>query len=90
MHQDEVIILPKQAIQFMKSEHCFFSGFFVKDHVLGIQQHPDFTKELCRDLLIKRKLLIGEKYQSALDSLNADHDGHEVTQWIANFFSLNR
>jgi hypothetical protein len=60
----------------------------VNTHILGIQQHPDFTKELCLDLITKRKKMIGEKYQNAIDSLSSDHDGQDVSQWMANFFSV--
>ena len=88
MHQDQVVRLPQDATQFMKSDHCEHSGFYVKNRVLGIQQHPDFTKELCRDLIIKRKELIGWRYQSALGSLAGDHEGEKVSQWIANFFKI--
>ena len=88
MHQDEVVQLPLQATQFMKSDHCEYAGYFIDDHVLGIQHHPDFTKELCRDLIIKRKARIGEKSQSALASLSGDHNGYDVCQWMANFFRL--
>ncbi len=88
MHQDEVVSLPQQATQFMKSDHCENSGFFVNTHILGIQQHPDFTKELCLDLITKRKKMIGDKYQNAIDSLSSDHDGQDVSQWMANFFSV--
>ena len=88
MRQDQVIQLPAQATQFMTSDDCEFSGYFVNDHVLGIQHHPDFTKELCRDLIIKRKTRIGVKTKIALNSLSGNHDGQEVGQWIANFFRL--
>ena len=89
MHQDEVVQLPLQATQFMKSDHCEYAGYFIDDHVLGIQHHPDFTKELCRDLIIKRKARIGEKSQSALASLSGDHNGYDVCKWMANFFRLS-
>jgi len=88
MHQDQVVQLPEQATQFMTSDDCKYSGYFVNDHVLGIQHHPDFTKELCRDLIIRRKSRIGEKTKIVLNSLNANHDGQEVGQWIANFLRL--
>ena len=88
MHQDEVVRLPHHATQFLKSDNCEYSGFYVNAHVLAIQQHPDFTNELCKDLINKRKELIGEKFQSALNSLTADHDGHEVSQWIATYFNV--
>ena len=88
MHQDQVIRLPSEATQLMTSNHCKHSGFFVRDHVLGIQHHPDFTKELCRDLIIKRRTRIGEKSTDALASLDSDHDGQDVGQWMTNFFRL--
>ena len=85
MHQDQVIIMPPRGIQFLSNHFCDISGFYIEDRVLAIQQHPDFTTELCRDLIIRRKEKIGKQYKSALQSLEIDHQGSFVGQWMANF-----
>ncbi len=85
MHQDQVTKMPTNATRFLGNHFCHISGFYIEDRVLAIQQHPEFTPELCRDLILKRKERIGERYESALQSLEIDHQGDFVGQWIANF-----
>ncbi len=85
MHQDQVTKMPTDATRFLGNHFCHISGFYIEDRVLAIQQHPEFTPELCRDLILKRKERIGERYESALQSLEIDHQGDFVGQWIANF-----
>ena len=87
MHQDQVIRMPPRGTRLLSSHFCDISGFYIDDRVLAIQQHPDFTPELCRDLIIKRKEKIGKQYKSALHSLKIDHQGSFVGQWMANFIS---
>ena len=87
MHQDQVIKMPPRGIRLLSSHFCDISGFYIDDRVLAIQQHPDFTPELCRDLIIRRKEKIGKQYKSALQSLKIEHQGPFVGQWIANFIS---
>ncbi|SVA13296.1 uncharacterized protein METZ01_LOCUS66150 [marine metagenome] len=87
MHQDQVIKMPPRGIRLLSSHFCDISGFYIDDRVLAIQQHPDFTPELCRDLIIRRKEKIGKQYKSALQSLEIEHQGSLVGQWIANFIS---
>ena len=87
MHQDQVIRMPPRGTQLLSSHFCDISGFYIDDRVLAIQQHPDFTPELCRDLIIRRKEKIGKQYKSALQSLEIEHQGSLVGQWIANFIS---
>ena len=87
MHQDQVIMMPPRGTRLLSSHFCDISGFYINDRVLTIQQHPDFTHELCRDLIIKRKEKIGKQYKSALQSLKIEHQGSFVGQWIANFIS---
>ena len=90
MHQDQVTKIPALATRFLGNHFCHFSGFYIDDRILAIQQHPEFTTELCRDLIIKRKDRIGNKYSEALDSLNTIHQGKIVGQWIAKFLKLHK
>ncbi len=84
MHQDQVIKMPHRGTRLLSSHFCDISGFYINDRVLAIQQHPDFTPALCRDLIIRRKEKIGKQYKSALYSLKIRHQGSFVGQWIAN------
>ena len=88
MHQDQVTTIPTEATRFLDSHFCHNSGFYIDDRVLAIQQHPEFTPELCRDLIVRRKERIGKQYKPALQSLDIQHQGEYVGQWIANFINL--
>ena len=88
MHQDQVTTMPTEATQFLDSHFCHNSGFYIEDRVLAIQQHPEFTPELCRDLIVRRKERIGKQYKPALQSLDIQHQGEYVGQWMANFINL--
>ncbi len=90
MHQDQITRLPKGAINFLSSQFCNFSGFYIENKVLGIQQHPEFTSELCRDLILKRKEKIGEKYKIALKSLDRQTHGSILGQWMARFLNQSK
>jgi GMP synthase (glutamine-hydrolysing) len=86
MHQDQVIQMPMDAKCFLSDQFCRFAGYYIDNRVLAIQQHPEFTPELCRDLIVGRKERIGGRYESALKSLTTKHQGKIAGQWIANFF----
>ena len=90
MHQDQVTSMPPEAIRFLGSYFCHNSGFYIDDKVLAIQQHPEFTTELCRDLIVRRKKRIGEQYEPALQSLEIKHQGSYVGQWMANFINQRK
>jgi hypothetical protein len=79
--------MPPRGTRLLSSHFCDISGFYIDNRVLTIQQHPDFTPELCRDLIIRRKDKIGKQYKSALQSLEIEHQGSLVGQWMANFIS---
>ena len=90
MHQDQVTTIPFEATRFLGSHFCNNSGFYIDDKVLAIQQHPEFTPELCRDLIVRRKKRIGEQYEPALKSLEIKHQGSYVGQWMANFINQRK
>ena len=87
MHQDQVTKMPTEATRFLDSHFCHTSGFYIEDRVLAIQQHPEFTTEHCRNLIVKRKERIGKQYKPALQSLYIQHQGEYVGQWMANFIN---
>jgi GMP synthase (glutamine-hydrolysing) len=90
MHQDQVTEIPPSATRFLGNNFCYNSGFYIDNKVLAIQQHPEFTPELCRDLIIKRKDRIGGNYIEALDSLNIKHQGKIIGSWMARFITLHK
>ena len=85
MHQDQVTALPEGGVVFLASDFCPISGFTVGDHFLAIQQHPDFTPALNRDLIAKRKDRIGRRAEMGLESLVGQDDTETSVGWIADF-----
>jgi GMP synthase-like glutamine amidotransferase len=86
-HQDQVVKLPEKATIIAGNEHCPVGMFGIGDHVLGIQQHPEFSKEYLIALLNSRRNIIkAELIESALKSMDQKTDSAIVAKWIAHFF----
>lgn len=86
MHQDQVTTPPNNAEIWLESEFCPISGFTLGNHFLCIQQHPDFTPELNRDLILKRRDRIGEtRSLTAIEALNGVDHTDESAKWLAGF-----
>ncbi len=58
----------------------------IGDHVLGIQQHPEFTKEYhIASINSRRNIIKPELVESALKSMDQKTDSGMVAKWIENF-----
>ena len=90
MHQDQVEKLAEGATTFLSSDFCKEAGYIIGNHILGIQQHPDFNAEICRDLILKRRERIGDVADVALQSLTNAHHTELSSKWIADFFSQHQ
>lgn len=89
MHQDQVTVAPKGAKVFLTSEFCPIGGYHIGKKFFSIQQHPDFTPALNRDLIEKRREVIGERADACLATLNGQDDSTVAANWIANFLAQN-
>jgi len=86
-HQDQVVKLPENATTIAGNEHCPIGMFTVGDHVLGIQQHPEFTKEYHQASMNSRQHIIKpELIEVAQKSMNQQTDSAIVAKWIESFF----
>lgn len=52
-HQDEVLEVPEGAEVLAYSEKTGVEVFAIGDHILGIQGHPEYTKDILNDLIDK-------------------------------------
>lgn len=85
-HQDQVVELPPQARIIASSNHCPVSMFTVDGHFLGVQAHPEFTKEFSRaGIEYRREIVDSQIIEDALDSLSQSTDENHVIHWIENF-----
>ncbi|XP_022149138.1 gamma-glutamyl peptidase 5-like [Momordica charantia] len=79
-HRDEIYELPAKAEVIGRSEKTGIEMFMYGDHILGIQGHPEYTKDILLhliDRLAQRKLITdayGEDMKSKLEEGEADRE----------------
>jgi GMP synthase-like glutamine amidotransferase len=87
-HQDQVMLLPKEAELLASDSFCPNQMYSVGENIFCLQGHPEFTRDFAKERLDTRFKLIGEeKYAAAVASLKQKTDSAEVGNWIRNFFS---
>jgi GMP synthase-like glutamine amidotransferase len=85
-HQDQVTALPQQASVVASSEFCPFAAYQIGNQVLCFQGHPEFIHDYSRALLDIRQQHLGEPiYNRAIASLDRDHHGITVAEWMMRF-----
>lgn len=85
-HRDQVTALPKDAQLLASSEFCENAAFMLGQQVLCFQGHPEFTHDFSRSLLhIRQSIYCPDEYQAACQSLEQQHDGQAVAQWMLCF-----
>ena len=87
IHQDQVVELPPRFRTLAGNDFCPHGMIVADNRMLGVQGHPEFSKDYCRLRAQARRQLIGDTvYANTLASL----DSHElnadvVLGWIRNF-----
>jgi len=87
IHQDQVVELPDGFTTLASNDFCPNSMMSDNDVMLGIQGHPEFSKEYCAYRAEARRELIGEsKYQETLELLEGNEtESSEVLSWVSQF-----
>ncbi|MBX2869397.1 MAG: hypothetical protein KTR18_12015 [Acidiferrobacterales bacterium] len=87
IHQDQVVDLPEGFFTLASNDFCPYSMISDNDLMLGIQGHPEFSKEYCAYRAQARRELIGEsKYQETLELLEGNEsESAEVLGWVSQF-----
>lgn len=86
--QDQVLQLPPDSKVLARSPLCPVAIFTVGKTMLGIQGHPEFSKEYDRALMEGRQEKIGERtFQKGIESLALPVGRSLMANWIFNFFS---
>lgn len=87
-HQDQVTHLPDQAINFAETNICPISGFYIENHILAFQGHPEFSKDYVKLIIkLESRNLTNEQRQSAIASLQQSDDHELIGNWILNFIN---
>lgn len=85
-HQDQVTALPEQARLIASSDFCPNAAYAIGDQVLCFQGHPEFIHDYSRALLDLRQQNLGEQvYRQGIDSLEREHHGRQVAEWMMRF-----
>src|SRR3990167_8216218 len=73
------------------SDFCPIAAYCIDDQVLCFQGHPEFIHDYSKELLEIRQQHIGEEaYRKAVDSLQHEHQGHTVAEWMMRFVAHGR
>ncbi|WP_339815293.1 amidotransferase [uncultured Imperialibacter sp.] len=84
--QDQVVKLPPNSKVLASSPDCPVGMFTVGDTFLGIQGHPEFSKEYDREVFESRVERIGkEKVDRAVESLKVEPDREVLKKVIVSF-----
>jgi GMP synthase-like glutamine amidotransferase len=86
-HQDQVVKLPSNAKLIASDDFCPNQMFSIEDHILGIQGHPEFTKEYSKFRCDSNAQKIGEAYELSITSLSKETDDEYFGNIIKSFFS---
>ena len=90
-HQDQVTKLPENATLLASSEFCPIAAYCIGDQVLCFQGHPEFIHDYSKALLEIRQQHIGEPaYTQGMSSLEHEHQGHTVAEWMMRFVAHGR
>ena len=86
--QDQVQELPPDSRVLAQAPDCPVGMFTVGHTMLGIQAHPEFSKDYVSAIIQDREQRIGEaKTRSGLESLNQATHTPTLARWISNFLS---
>jgi GMP synthase (glutamine-hydrolysing) len=85
-HQDQITELPPQAQVLASNDFCPYSMIQVGSHFLGIQGHPEFSRQYSQALMNTRKDRISAPVICAgSQSLKHEVDDLLAMKWIINF-----
>ena len=85
-HQDQIVELPPGGEVLAENAHCSVSMFQIGDSFLGIQGHPEFTKEYAQALMHMRTDSIGKEcIEKADETLAQKPDVGLIVSWIVHF-----
>ena len=87
-HQDQITKLPDQATLVASNKNVPMAMYYIDNHIMSIQGHPEFTNEYAYDVVCKRRDIIGEVLFKRTEEslLNETSSYLEVTNWWIEFF----
>jgi len=87
VHNEIVARLPEGATAFAETDRNKFAGFYVGDHILTTQHHPEMTSEFVMDVVEGlASVLDPAVIERARESLATQADSDVFAEWISRFF----
>ena len=81
-----MVKLPAGALLLGSNDHCRHYMFQYGDHFLGIQGHPEFSRQYSRDMMNFRKETIPPDARArGLATMSRELDSPVFARWIDNF-----
>ncbi|MFT5758727.1 MAG: GMP synthase-like glutamine amidotransferase [Alteromonadaceae bacterium] len=85
-HQDQISELPQQTQVLVSNDFCPYSMIKVGENFLGIQGHPEFSRQYSLALMDSRRDRISAStIDAASATLTHEVDDVLVMQWLINF-----
>lgn len=85
-HQDQIFQLPPETEVLMGNEFCPYAMIQIEQHFVGLQGHPEFSREYGKAIMQSRKDIIDEAtLMNGLNSLSQQTDDQLITGWLINF-----
>lgn len=88
MHRDIVYVYPKEVEQLAHTDRCSVQGMYIKNRVITVQGHPEFTGDIVSELLEARHtsgVFNDELYGDGMSRVRKDHDGVVVGKAFIKF-----
>ncbi|QBY03267.1 GMP synthase [Thalassotalea sp. HSM 43] len=85
-HRDQVLSLPPNGELLACNEHCEISMFQIGKNFLGLQGHPEFTRQYAKALMQFRKNIIPlDIRQRASNTFEQSLDTQVIVSWMLRF-----
>jgi len=88
MHKDLVYYYPEGVEELGSSGPCKVQGMYVPKKVITVEGHPEFTEEIVRELLTKRReqgVFNEEVFRDAMGRVGIPHDGVLIAEAFLKF-----
>lgn len=85
---DEGVADLGQVEALASSDRCVVQGMYVKDRLITVQGHPEFSEEILADLLEKRHhdgIFDDEMFEEGMERVGKRHDGLVVSKAFLRF-----
>jgi len=85
-HQDQIVELPPATTVLMSSDFCPYSMILVGQCFIGIQGHPEFSRQYSLALMnARRDRIPAAVIETGASSLNGKVDDLAVMKWLVKF-----